>query len=60
VVAGRGGIPVDADGYLPSFGAEAAASTASAGGPVISDTGSIASPRMALALVMPSELDCMR
>jgi len=53
VVAGRGGIPVGADDYLPSYGANAAA-------PLASGEGSTFGQRMTLALVMPDTLDCYR
>jgi len=58
VVAGRGGIPVDADGYLPSFGADAGAALASADRPA--DSRRAGQPRMTLAQLMPTNLDCAR
>jgi large exoprotein involved in heme utilization and adhesion len=59
-VAGRGGVPVDADGYLPSFGTDTAASLASTDLPVQSDAGHGARPHLAVALLMPDDLDCLR
>jgi filamentous hemagglutinin family protein len=58
-VASRGGVPVDADSYLPSFGMGGAAGTASAGAPVIANSRD-GGERIALALVMPNTLDCTR
>jgi large exoprotein involved in heme utilization and adhesion len=60
VVAGRGGIPVDADGYLPSFGTDVAAGMANAGGPTQVDAGRINRPVLAVALLLPNDLDCAR
>jgi large exoprotein involved in heme utilization and adhesion len=60
VVAGRGGVPVDADGYLPSFGTDTTAALASGDGPVQSDADRVARPQMTLAMLMPADLDCSR
>jgi large exoprotein involved in heme utilization and adhesion len=49
VVAGRGGVPVDADGYLPAFGADAAAAVA----------GRTGEPPLVFAL-LANTLDCAR
>ena len=59
-VAGRGGVPVEADGYLPSFGADASTASASAAGPARAAAGDIGGQPIALALVMPDSLNCMR
>ena len=60
VVAGRGGIPVDADGYLPSFGTDVAASVATTSGSTQVDAGRINRPVLAVALLLPNDLDCGR
>lgn len=60
VVAGRGGVPVDADGYLPSFGTDVAAGLASTGGPTQVDAQRVNQPVLAVALLLPNELDCLR
>jgi filamentous hemagglutinin family protein len=60
VVAGRGGIPVDADGYLPSFATDVAAGLASTGGPTQVDAQRVHQPVLAVALLLPNELDCLR
>jgi filamentous hemagglutinin family protein len=60
VVAGRGGVPVDADSYLPSFGTDTAAAMASAEGAVETDAGAVHAPRLALALLIPPDLNCAR
>jgi large exoprotein involved in heme utilization and adhesion len=60
VVAGRGGVPVDADGYLPSFGTDVAAATAGTSGSTQADAGDINRPVLAVALLLPNELDCLR
>ncbi len=59
VVAGRGGVPVDAGGYLPSFGSDVATGLAGARGPVRADAGPDG-PRYALALAMADYRDCSR
>jgi large exoprotein involved in heme utilization and adhesion len=56
VVAGRGGVPLDADGYLPIFGAGSAA-MADAGAPARLASGE---PRLPLALLLANTLDCAR
>jgi large exoprotein involved in heme utilization and adhesion len=48
-VAGRGGVPVDADGYLPAFGSDVAAAVA----------GSTGEPQLVFAL-LANTLDCAR
>jgi filamentous hemagglutinin family protein len=60
VVAGRGGVPVDADSYLPSFGTDTAAAMASTDGAATADAGRHATQRLALALLIPKDLDCAR
>ena len=60
VVAGRGGVPVDADGYLPSFGTDVAAGLASTGDPTQVDAQRLNQPLLAVALLLPNELDCLR
>jgi hypothetical protein len=60
VVAGRGGVPVDADGYLPSFGTDVAAGVASTSGSTHVDAQRINQPVLAVALLLPNELDCLR
>jgi filamentous hemagglutinin family protein len=52
VVAGRGGLPVDPDGYLPSFniGGTPAATRAGGSGTVMSDTGLQYDQQLALAM----------
>jgi large exoprotein involved in heme utilization and adhesion len=60
VVAGRGGVPVDADGYLPSFGTDVAAATAGTSGSTQADARDINRPVLAVALLLPNELDCLR
>jgi len=50
VVAGRGGVPVDADGYLPAFGTDVAAAVA----------GNTGEPPLAFALLLANTLDCAR
>jgi large exoprotein involved in heme utilization and adhesion len=60
VVAGRGGVPVDADGYLPSFGTDVAAALAGTSGSTQADAGDINRPVLAVALLLPNELDCLR
>jgi large exoprotein involved in heme utilization and adhesion len=60
VVAGRGGVPVDADGYLPSFGTDVAASVATTSGSTQVDAGRINRPVLAVALLLPNDLDCAR
>jgi large exoprotein involved in heme utilization and adhesion len=60
VVAGRGGVPVDVDGYLPSFGTDVAAATAGTSGSTQADAGDINRPVLAVALLLPNELDCLR
>jgi len=59
-VANRGGVPVEADGYLPSFSMGAANGSASAGAPVRANALDVGGERVALALVMPDTLDCTR
>jgi len=59
-VANRGGVPVEADGYLPSFSMGAANRSASAGAPVRANALDVGGERVALALVMPDTLDCTR
>jgi large exoprotein involved in heme utilization and adhesion len=61
VVAGRGGVPVDADGYLPTFGTDvAAAAVAGTGEPARAATGRTSEPPFAVALLLANELDCAR
>jgi hypothetical protein len=60
VVAGRGGVPVDADGYLPSFGTDVAAGLAGMGSPTRVDGQRTNQPVLAVALLLPNELDCLR
>ena len=60
VVAGRGGVPVDADGYLPSFGTDVAAATAGTSGSTHADAQRVNQPVLAVALLLPNELDCLR
>jgi large exoprotein involved in heme utilization and adhesion len=50
VVAGRGGVPVEADGYLPAFSTDMAVATAGRRG----------EPPLAVALFLSSDLDCAR
>ncbi len=56
VVAGRGGVPLDADGYLPIFGAGSAA-MADGGAPARLASGE---SRLPLALLLANTLDCAR
>ena len=60
VVAGRGGVPVDADGYLPSFGTDVAAAMAGTSGSPHVDAERINRPVFVVALLAPNELDCLR
>jgi filamentous hemagglutinin family protein len=60
VVAGRGGLPVDADGYLPSFGTDAAAGMAGADVPARADARHLDGRRFALMLAMADYQDCSR
>jgi large exoprotein involved in heme utilization and adhesion len=60
VVAGRGGVPFDADGYLPGFGADVAAGLASTSGSSYADAQRVNPPVLAVALFLPNELDCLR
>jgi len=59
VVAGRGGVPVDPDGYRPSFGTDVTAGLASTDGPVRADAGPLDGPPLMLALTM-NDPDCLR
>jgi filamentous hemagglutinin family protein len=56
VVAGRGGVPLDADGYLPIFGA-ASTAMADVDGPARLASGE---SRLPLALLLANTLDCAR
>ena len=58
VVAGRGGVPVDADGYLPGFGADVAAQVASTEGAIRADAGRRDGLGLTLALAMANYLGC--
>jgi hypothetical protein len=60
VVAGRGGVPVDADGYLPSFGTDSAAAIAGTGDPASAVTGRTGEALLPLALLLANNLDCVR
>jgi large exoprotein involved in heme utilization and adhesion len=60
VVAGRGGVPVEADGYLPGFGTDVAAGVASTGGSTHVDALRVNPPVLAVALFLPNDLDCLR
>ena len=60
VVAGRGGVPVDADGYLPSFGTDVAAGIASTSDSTYADAQRIDPPVLAVAMLLPNEMDCLR
>jgi len=59
VVAGKGGVPVDADGYRPSFGTDVTAGLASTNGPVRADAGPLDGPPLMFALMM-NDPDCLR
>ncbi|HXV11010.1 MAG TPA: filamentous hemagglutinin N-terminal domain-containing protein [Burkholderiales bacterium] len=60
VVAGRGGVPVDADGYLPSFGTDVAVGMADMGDPMQSAAGRTGEPPLSVALLLANTLDCAR
>ena len=60
VVAGRGGLPVEADGYLPSLSTEVAAGVASATGSTHADAVRITQPFLTAGLLFPNELHCLR
>jgi hypothetical protein len=51
---------VDADGYLPSFGTDVAAATAGTSASTHVDAQRINRPVLAVALLLPNELDCLR
>jgi hypothetical protein len=60
VVAGRGGVPVEADGYRPSFGIDVTAGLASTDGPVRADAGPrLDGPALMFALMM-NDPYCLR
>jgi hypothetical protein len=60
VVAGRGGIPFEADGYLPAFGSDAAAVATGGSEPARAAAGRTSDLALAVALVVPNDLDCAR
>jgi hypothetical protein len=53
-------VPVDADGYLPSFGTDVAAAVAGTGEPMQAAAGRTGEPPLAFALLLANTLDCAR
>ena len=60
VVAGRGGVPVDPDGYQPSFGSDVAMGLASTDGAVLADAGRLGGQRFVFRLAAMQGWDCSR
>jgi filamentous hemagglutinin family protein len=59
VIAGRGGVPLGAEGYLPSFGTDVAAAVAGTGDPMRAAAGLTGEPPLVFAL-LANTLDCAR
>jgi hypothetical protein len=53
-------VPVDPDGYLPSFGTDAAAGLASTDGAVLADEGRLGGQRFVFRLAAMEGWDCSR
>ena len=60
VVAGRGGIPFDPDGYLPALSSNAAAAATAGSEPSGVAAGRTTAPILFAALLVPQDLDCAR
>jgi filamentous hemagglutinin family protein len=60
VVAGRGGVPVEADGYRPSFGTDVTAGLASTDGPVRAEAGPRLDGSALMFALMMNDPYCLR